>query len=205
MRFWVGLLLLGFILATSSGPAVAAKKDKDKDKEETSKSFSFATYKAFDDRTIVLVGTLQAAVFEKEAFVPMQIAVGVRRAGPTLKVRAESFELIDRDGNRYPMPSYDEVRAAGNLLERVELAVAQNPLVIGNQFVYSVPVPSSFFPAPGTDIVIPRVELPRETYFITLIYFPQPAGGLEGVLTVRFQAEGLPEPIDVRVKVPLKR
>ena len=205
MRFSVGLLLLAFVLATSSGPAVAAKKDKNKDKEETSKSFSFATYKEWDDRTIVLVSTLQAAVFEKEAFVPMQIAVGVRRAGPTLKVSAESFELIDRDGNRYPMPSYDEVRAAGNLLERVELAVAQNPLVIGNQFVYSVPVPSSFFPAPGTEIVIPRVELPRETYFITLIYFPQPAGGLEGVLTVRFQAEGLPEPIDVHVEVPLKR
>jgi hypothetical protein len=205
VRISVGLMLFAFVLATSSGLALAAKKDKNKEEEETSKSFSFATYKARDDRTIVLVSTLQSAVFEKEAFVPMQVAVGVRGKGPTLKVRAESFELIDRDGNRYPMPSYDEVLAAGNLLERVELAVAQNPLVIGQQYANSVPVPASFFPAPGTDIVIPRVELPRETYFITLIYFPQPAGGLEGVLTVRFQAEGLPEPIDARVKVPLKR
>ena len=205
MRFSVGLLLLAFVLAASSGPAVAAKKDKNKDKEETSKSFSFATYKAWDDRTIVLVGTLQAAVYEKEAFVPIQIAVGVRRPGPTLKVSAESFELIDRDGNRYPMPSYEEVLTAGNLLERVELARNQNPLVIGQQFANSLPMAASFFPAPGTNIVLPFVELPRETYFQALIYFPQPAGGLEDVLTLRFQAEGLPEPIDVRVKVPLKR
>lgn len=203
MRFSVGLLLFAFVLTTISGPALAAKKDKEQ--EETSKRFSFATYKARDDRTIVLVSTLQAAVFEREAFVPIQVAVGVRGKGPTLKVRAESFELIDRDGNRYPMPSYDEVLAAGNLLERVELAVDQNPLVIGQQYANSLPVPASFFPAPGTSIVIPRVELPRETYFITLLYFPQPAGGLEGVLTVRFQAEGLPEPIDALVKVPLKR
>ncbi len=47
--------------------------------------------------------------------------------------------------------------------------------------------------------------MPRETYFASLIYFPFPDGGLEGVLTVRFQAKGLPEPIDVRVVVPLER
>jgi hypothetical protein len=205
VRFKVGLLLLAFVFALQAGPVVSAAKKKNKEKSETSKSFSFATYKQRDDRTIVLVGTLTAAIFEREAFVPIQIAVGVRGHGPKLMVRNESFELIDRDGNRYPMPSYEEVLTAGNLLERVELARNQNPLVIGQQFANSLPVAASFFPAPGTNIVLPFVELPRETYFQALIYFPQPAGGLEDVLTLRFQADGLPEPIDVRVKVPLKR
>lgn len=205
MRWNVGLLLLAFVLALPVGSGVSAAKKEDKEKPETSKSFSFATYKERDDRTIVLVSTLTAAIFEREAFVPLQIAVGVRGRGPKLVVRAESFELVDRDGNRYPMPSYEELLAAGNLLERVEIARAQNPIVIGQQFANSLPIEASFFPAPGTNIVLPRVELPRETYFQTLIYFPQPAGGLEGVLTLRFQAEGLPEPIDVRVMVPLKR
>lgn len=204
MRFKVGSLLLVSVLALQAGPGVSAAK-KTKEESETSKSFSFATYKERDDRTIVLVSTLTAAVFEREAFVPMQIAVGVRGKGPTLTVRAESFELVDRDGNRYPMPSYEELLAAGNLLERVELVRNQNPIVIGNQFANSIPVEASFFPAPGTNIVLPRVSLPRESFFRALIYFPQPAGGLEDVLIVRFQAEGLPEPIDVRVKVPLKR
>jgi hypothetical protein len=187
-------------LLGSTGSTAKSTRD-----EETSKSFSFATYKERDDRTIVLVKTLEAAIFEGEPYVPLQVAVGVRGKGPSLIVQAESFELIDRDGNRYPMPSYEEVLAAGNLLERVEVAVAQNPIVIGKQFANSYEVAASFFPAPGTRIVYPRVELTRESYFVTLIYFPQPAGGLEGVLTVRFRAEGLPEPIDVRVKVPLKR
>ncbi len=199
MRSTVGVLSIALILATTIGPAAAA------DKPETSKSFAFATYKERDDRTTVLVSTLLAAVFEREPFVPIQIAVGVRGRGPTLEISAESFELIDRDGNHYPMPSYDEVLAAGNLLERVELARNQDPIVVGNQFAISTPVRANFFPAPGTSIQIPRVFMPRETYFASLIYFPFPDGGLEGVLTVRFQAKGLPEPIDVRVVVPLER
>jgi len=199
MRITIGLLLLALLLIVSSDSAAFAAPP------ETSKSFSFATYKERDDRTIVLVSTLTAAVFERAPFVPLQVAVGVRGRGPTLTVSAESFELIDRDGQHYPMPSYDELLAAGNLLERVELVRNQNPIVIGQQFANSTPVASGFFPAPGTRILIPRVYMPRETFFNTLIYFPTPDGGLEGVLTLRFQAEGLPEPIDVRVEVPLER
>jgi len=199
VRSGVGWLLIALFLALS--PAIAAPADK----PETSKSFSFATYKERDDRTIVLVSTLTAAVFEREPFVPLQVAVGVRGRGPTLEISAESFELIDRDGRHYPMPSYNEVLAEGNLLERVELVRNQNPIVVGQQFANSTPVTASFFPAPGTHILIPRVFMPRETFFETLIYFPNPAGGLEDVLTLRFQAEGLPEPIDVRIAVPLKR
>ena len=199
MRTIAGLTSLALLLTVSLGSAALAAPP------ETSKSFSFATYKERDDRTIVLVSTLTAALFEREPFVPLQVAVGVRGRGPTLTVIAESFELIDRDGQHYPMPSYDELLAAGSLLERVEVVRNQHPIVMGQQFANSTPVASNFFPAPGTDILIPRVYMPRETFFSTLIYFPYPDGGLEGVLTVRFQAEGLPEPIDVRIEVPLKR
>jgi hypothetical protein len=202
MRFVVGSFLSVVLLLLPCGLGTSAQDKKD---EETSKSFSFATYKARDDRTVVLVSTLTAALFENEPFIPIQVAVGVRGKGPKLRVTAESFELIDRDGQHYPMPSYQEVANQGNLLERVEIVRNQNPIVIGQQFANCTPVPANFFPAPGTNILIPRIEMPRETYFITLLYFPFPDGGLEGVLTLRFQAEGLPEPIDARIKVPLKR
>jgi hypothetical protein len=199
MRFAARSLLILTLSASFAG-AVTLGADR-----EPSKTFSFANYIEQDARVTVLVDTFTAAIFENEPYVPLQIAVGVRRRGPVLIIGPESFELSDRDGRRYPLATYEEVLAEGQLLERVDSVRNRDPIVVGQKFANMRPVRANFFPAAGTSIAIRNIELPREHFFVSMLYFPFPDGGLEGVLTLRFQPEGIPEPIDVRIEVPLKR
>ena len=76
---------------------------------KTSHSLAFATYKERVGRITLLVGSFPAALFDGEPYIPLQIAVGLRGKGKTVVVTAESFHLIDQDGNVYPMPSWEEI------------------------------------------------------------------------------------------------
>jgi hypothetical protein len=171
---------------------------------ETSKSFAFATYKERVGPMTLLVGSFPAALASEERFIPLQVAVGIRGKDPHLTVSPESFTLIDQDGAAYPLASYREVTANQWLTDYVRQIDAAYPLVTGEQFANSERLQSRFFPPLGSRPRIERVHLVRSSYFEDLIYFPRPDLGLRGVLTLRFQADGMAEPIDVRFEIPLK-
>src|SRR5262249_59399178 len=61
-------------------------------------------------------------------------------------------------------------------------------------------VESHFFPAPGRDTRTSFVELTPFTWFADVLYFPVPAAGLDGVMTLRLFGKGMPEPIEVRFR-----
>lgn len=173
-------------------------------KPETSKSLAFATYKEQVGRITVLVGSFPAALNETEPYVPLQVAVGVRGRGEKITLGVESFQLIDRDGNIFPIASFEEFRNNDHAQLFNPQIIAAYPLVTGQQFATSFQLRSSFFPTTAGGVRIDRVELEQSNHIIDVLYFPRPLAGLDGVLTLRVQAKQLAAPIDVRFEVPLK-
>ena len=171
---------------------------------ETSKGFAFATYKESLGPITILVGSYPAGFDQGDDLVPLQIAIGIRGEDAKLTITPESFTLIDPDGKSYPMASYSELVHHDRLMRFTERIDRAQPLVLGEQFANSTRIQSRFFPSLSEQIRISRVHLDRTTYLQDLLYFKRPALGLDGVLTLRFQAEGMSEAIEVRFEVPLK-
>ena len=136
---------------------------------------------------------------------PLQIAIGIRGKDAKLTITPESFTIIDPDGNSYPAATYSELARHDRLMRSAEAIDRAQPLVMGEQFANSTRIQSRFFPVPSEGIRIPRVHLNRTTYLRDLFYFKRPSLGLDGVLTLRFKAQGMSEAIDVRFEVPLKK
>jgi hypothetical protein len=173
-------------------------------KTKTSKSLAFATYKEQIGRVTVIVGSFPAALNETEPYIPLQVAVGVRGRGETINLGVESFQLIDRDGNIFPIASFEEFRNNGHAQTFNPEIMAAYPLVTGEQFATSFELPSSFFSTTRAGVRIDHVELHQSNHIIDVLYFPRPMAGLDDVLTLRVQARGIPEPINVRFEIPLK-
>jgi hypothetical protein len=169
---------------------------------ETSKSFAFATYKERIDRVTILAGSFPAALNAEEDYIPIPVALGIRKKGPGMTISSESFTLIDSAGHAYPVASYEEILAQMELHSRNTTLIASQPLVTGQQFANSRRLSSNFFPLAG--LKYDHVNLERENHFIDTLYFPRPSTGLGGVLILRFQDPSLKDPIDVRFEVPLK-
>jgi len=190
-RWRIAILLLVLI----SAPPCPA------DDETTSKSISFATYREVAGRVTVILGSQLTGNYADAPFAPLQIAVGAYGEGPPLVVTPASFVLIDAGGSVHPMAPYPDVRDAEIILfvKQLDRTV---PLVTGNSFLDRVPVSSIFYPQSGASAGKERVVLTHRTYFKDLLYFPRPANGWDGVLTLQFMAGGLEEPIKVRFAVP---
>jgi len=170
---------------------------------ETSKGFAFATYKERLGPITILVGSYPAAFDRGDDLVPLQIAIGIRGEDSKLTITPESFTLIDPDGKSYPMASYSELVRHDRLMRFTERIDRAQPLVLGEQFANSTRIQSRFFPSLSEQTRISRVHLERTMYLRDLLYFKRPALGLDGVLTLRFQAQGMSEPIEVHFEVPL--
>jgi len=190
-RLHVAVLLLGLGI----GPAWAAGD------AATSKSLSFATFKETGERATVIVGTQFTGRYADAPYAPLQIAVGVDGEGPPLVVGPASFVLIDAGGAVHPMAPFAKVREAEIILfvKQLDRTV---PLVTGNSFLDYARASSIFYPLSGAPAGKERVELTDRTYLKDLIYFPRPANGWHGVLTLQFMARGLARPIQVRFTVP---
>jgi hypothetical protein len=187
MLFVVGLALGGIVLG---------------ELPDTSMRFAFATFKESSGPITILVGSYTAAFEPAEEFVPLQIAIGIRGKDASLTITPDSFTLIDPDGNSYPTATYSELAPHDRLMRSAEAIDRAQPLVMGQQFANSTRIQSRFYPVPSERIRIPRVHLDRTTYLRDLLYFKRPSSGLDGVLTLRFEAQGMAEPIDVRFEVP---
>lgn len=172
--------------------------------DEASERFSFATYRERTERITLLAEGFQASLHDGDAFVPIPVAIGVRGKGPKVVVTLESFTLIDQEGNAHPAAAFETVLSRYPKLEFDRSLLRLRPLVIGQQFDLGYRVPSRFYPHPGAGLYIPRVELSRSAWFSDVIYFPRPEAGLGGVLTLRFRASGMEQPVEVRLRVPLR-
>lgn len=189
-------LLIPLVVCTTSVLASDSKKEG----AETSEHLAFATFKERVGRVEMIVGSLPAAIEEKEEFLPLQIAVGVFDKGPELTITLDSFTLFDADNQVYDMAMANQVDAG--LQQYVKQINRNTPLQTGRDFQFSKLTQAGFYSPEG--VTLESVHLDRETFMVDTIYFVHPKDGIEGVLTLRLLTEGMDKPVDVRFTVPLK-
>jgi hypothetical protein len=155
----------------------------------------------------LIVGTRPTRFRENESYIPFEIAIANRKL-KQLTLTRESFVLMDETGNRYPCASPRE------LLEGYEfLDLDRNPIlaeliqIILTKYAAFSRYPSNFSPTRGVDLsrrgtVRDMISLPKFGYFIDMLYFPTPPGGVKGHLfEIHVTSPDLVDPIFVKFEV----
>lgn len=168
----------------------------------TSYRYGFSTYREQQGRLTVLVDGYPASLHEKDAFIPVPVAVGLEGDGPSVVLTTESFTLIGADGRRYAAASYEDLQSHYGKIAFDREVVRQRPIVTGEYFTTYTLGESRFFPVPNLETATSRVHLDRKTWISDVLYFPAPADGVRGVLTLRADTPELGAPTEVRFVVP---
>jgi len=167
-----------------------------------SKNINYATYAETVDNVTVLVYSDLALKHESEQYFPLVLAVGVRDREPLTFVR-ESVTLRDEGSHIYYPPSYDDfIKTYRHRASDMEM-LKQKPLDPGKTFARMDKKYAAFYPLQGgIEKGLGKLTLPKKTWWTDTIYFPHPAEGLDGVLTLSIMAQGLSEAVNVRFKIP---
>jgi hypothetical protein len=166
---------------------------------DTDPRLSQSTYLEEGNLVALIVGTRVTRYREKKPYIPLEIAV-VNKGLESLSFTAESFTLVDDEGNRYSTVGFDELtKGYGNIdLDRRLGEVP--PVVRGTRQGYTE-LPSTLtgsFDKPITQ----KVFLPKFGYITDIIYFPTPASGVKGRKFELFlDAPELEDPVFVRFAV----
>ena len=147
----------------------------------------------------LIVGTRVAKMKHDRGAMPVEIAV-VNKGLPGLELTAESFVLIDEEGNRYAAAARKELsRIYGNT--DVDRRLAVLPVSVRRTFASYTPFLGSMTSSFGRPIVR-RVQLSRFSYLLDFIYFPTPETGIRGRKFELFMdAPQLQDPVFVRFAV----
>lgn len=140
----------------------------------------------------VIADTDLASHAGEAPYLPLIVWVGHQESRPIKAVR-DSFVLVDPNGQKHQLAGLSEVRKAygSNLLsaDRSRLrAQAEHYQYAEMEFDYARPIPRvTFFPdLASSEVMYDEVELPRDTYFRTLLYFSNPGGRPTGLFTLVF-------------------
>lgn len=148
---------------------------------------------------------------EESPYIP--IGIGLANKGlERIKLDRESFTLVDEQGRRYPMASVAEVREKMSSLMRMDLRVSGSfAEVFAGSYDSWIQIPSVYFPVQDAGpsslfgrrgLVIDRLEVPRATYMVDVIYFPRPEGPLkEARFELWLDSESLEQPFFVKFAV----
>ncbi len=132
----------------------------------------------------LLVGTRAARYRRDQAYVPLEISVA-NRGLPQMSLTRESFTLVDDRGNRYPCAAPTELLESYEFLD-LDRRLQEIQGIVATRFSAYTRYPSQFSPvrqgalAPGaSSLVRDAVYLPRFGYFVDMLYFPMPEGGID--------------------------
>jgi hypothetical protein len=174
----------------------------DSTKPATSKEIAYHTYAETVDRVTVVVDSYPARLFQKEKYIPLQIAVGVDGKGPELAVSIDGFNLVDGE-HVYAAAPASYLGKQPQIIRQMHDYGTYSPMQVGKDFRFYKRTQSRLYTPEG--VGDDNVHLDRETYLIDNIYFLNPSEGLTGVLTLSFETKGMENPVEVRFKVPLKK
>ena len=170
-----------------------------------------------DGDLITLVVSVNATRFrEGEDYIPFEVALantGVKR----LQLGRESFELVDAEGNRYPMALTRELIEGYNFLDP-DVRLAELEGLTFDKFAALTRYRTKFSPTragifndrtgraeviESTELIRDNLILPRFGYIVDMLYFPAPADGVLGKEFELFvSSPNLEEPVYVRFRVP---
>jgi hypothetical protein len=166
---------------------------------DTDPKLSQSTFIEEGNLVALIVGARVTRLREKKPYIPLEIAV-VNKGLPGLSFTAESFTLVDQEGNRYSTVGFDELREGYGNIDLDRRLGEVPPVVRGTRQGYNE-LPSTLtgsFDKPITR----KVFLPKFGYINDIIYFPTPAAGVRGRKFELFlDAPELEDPVFVRFEV----
>ncbi len=188
--------------------------------QKTSEEFSYCTYKETMGEYTVLVYSWLAMWREAEPFFPVVVAVG-RSGAPHVKgetkeqkkaaeasviIELDNFTLTDSQGNAYAPASYEDITTKYKFLLDDKNMLAEEPMVTTGAFPEAAPESLAFYPVDGGGRMrSTAAELDNYTCFETSIYFPKPAAGYGGILTLSLENAKIGAPINVNFKIPAEK
>jgi hypothetical protein len=203
-----------------AAPQAAAQAPAYTPPQKTSEEFSYCTYKETAGEYTVLVYSWLASWRETEPFFPVVVAVG-RSGAPRVKgetkeqkkaaeasviVGLDNFTLTDSQGNAYAPASYQDITTKYKFLLDDKNMLAEEPMVTTGAFPDVAPESLAFYPVDGGGRMQgTAAELDNYTGFESSIYFPKPAAGYGGILTLSLTNSQIGEPINVKFKIPVQK
>ena len=169
------------------------------------RKFSLTSYIEEGTELALIVGVRPAGIVKDQGYVPFEIGVA-NKGMEKLTITAESFVLIDEEGNRYPVVSSEELYREYRRVDVDRRLGEIFQVMLGKFQIYSL-VPSNFTPSFDAPTLLPQAYLSRYSMMYDLIYFPEPETGvrgrrfelfmsapeLENPVFVQFQVHGKPE------------
>ena len=169
------------------------------------RKFSLTSYIEEGTELAFIVGVRPAGIVKDQGYVPFEIGVA-NKGMEKLTITAESFVLIDEEGNRYPVVSSEELYREYRRVDVDRRLGEIFQVMLGKFQIYSL-VPSNFTPSFDAPTLLPQAYLSRYSMMYDLIYFPEPETGvrgrrfelfmsapeLENPVFVQFQVHGKPE------------
>lgn len=188
------------LLSLASAPLFAQAHD-----QGTSKESAYYTYQQQEGEVLLMVDSQVAYYSAGEPFVPFHVAVALYKGSP-IKFALESFRLTDSSGKQSAPASLADIQQNYRRLEEDKNLMMEQPLNTGEQFSTLRQVSAAFYPVTQSPrLATEGVELPASTWWQDTIYFPMPSSGLDGVLQITFEAEGMQGPVTVSFRVPEKK
>jgi hypothetical protein len=173
--------------------------------EDTSKESAYSTYREQTGNVTFMVDSFIAFYSTGQEYMPLHVGLGVFK-GDTLKMTLESWSLIDSVGNRsLPVP-LKVIQTKYKRLQQDKNLLMQRPMNTGEEFSVLEQVSAAFYPVTQSPrMATGGVELPAGTWWQDTIYFEVPDEGLDGVLSMELDAQGLDKPITVAFRIPHKK
>jgi hypothetical protein len=190
-----GIVCLVVCAVFFSLTAWAQEQDK-----KVSEDISYATYGESADRVKVVVSSVVAKIEKPEHYLPLQIAIGLRGAGPEISFNYESFQLIDGQGNYAATSTPQDLQNDMKLWMQTQNVRERRPIQTANYFSGFKMVASQMYPKVG---VGSGTNLDQNMAFQDVIFFPLPES-LDGVLTLVVMGKGMDDPVEVRFELPVK-
>ena len=185
--------------------------------QKTSEEFSYCTYKTTAGEFTILVYSYLASWRQTEPFFPVVVAVG-RSGAPRVKgetkeekkvaeesviVGLDNFTLTDSQGNLYTPASYQDITTKYKFLLDDKNMLMEMPMVTTGAFPDVAPESLAFYPVDGGGRMQgSAAELDNYTGFESSIYFPKPAAGYGGIMTLTMTNAKIGAPISVYFKIP---
>jgi len=202
----------------SAAPAPAAPPAKAAftPPQKTSEEFSYCTYKETAGEYTMLVYGWLAMWRVTEPYIPVVVALGrggePHKKGETkaekkegeesVVVTVENFQLTDAQGNVYSPVPYAEITAKYKFLLDDKNMLMGQPMVTTGAFPDAAPESLAFYPVEGGGrLAGAAAELDNYTAFESTIYFPKPAAGTAGILSLSVNNAKV-DPISVKFKIP---
>ena len=193
---------LGILLGVLPGCVIGVSGERGAG--QVSETLAPATFYEEGTQLALIVGVRPALSRRDRPYLPLEIAA-LNKALPALTFTPESFTLVDRAGNSYPVAGRDElVRGYGST--DVDRRLGEVESIVERKWRTLERVPSNFTPGFDAPIGRDRVVLSRLSYFVDMLYFPNPSPPAPpGPYDLLVRVSELPDPLVVRIRMDPSR